>query len=55
MIKNEFDKDLFDFFSSLLDSEIEIDLLRKIFSGCQGDEIIEEYIESLGGLENDKN
>ena len=49
----DYDKDLFDFFSKLIEDEEEIDILQKIMGGVEFEEIIENYIDSIRLLEND--
>jgi len=53
MAKKEYDEDLFEFFSKLIDNPKEIDLLKNIMSGVDGDKIIEEYIKSQGDQKDD--
>jgi len=53
MEKKEYDEDLFEFFSRLLDDDIEIDLLKNIMSGIDNETIIKNYIDSIGEQEDD--
>lgn len=53
MNNNEYDEDLFDLYTKLLDEEEEIDLLKKIMNGVDGDKIIDEFLKSLGDKKND--
>lgn len=53
MTDNNYDKDLFVFFSKLIDEPEELDLLKQIMSGIDEEKIIEEYIKSKGDSKND--
>ena len=49
-----YDKDLYDFFSKLIDDKEELILLKNIMSGVDGEIIIEEFIKSQGVQQNDQ-
>ena len=53
MTDNNYDKDLYEFFSKLIDEPEELNLLKSIMSGIHEEKIIEEYIKSTGDSEND--
>ncbi len=53
MANSEYDKDILEFFSKLLEDTSEINLLKDILSGAEFDEVIEKYLDSIGAQEHD--
>lgn len=51
----QFDTDLFEFFSHLIDDEEEVEILRKILEGKVNEIIIREYLQNLGNKTDDQN